>query len=260
MSQQTKVVGFYTRRIFHQLFAPKFLLITNTGIGGGFMWLADLCQQRMEYEIQKKEEKFEINWDRSYNLFRTGIAFGVVGHYWYKFLDWRWVGKTGKSLRNKLICEAVAGPFFSLGAFLGVGRAENKPVKDTFQSFLDNLETICMFEWFFYVPAQFFNFNILSSKYRFLYVAHVTFFYDIFLSYILHRSERDPPRFKLFQYIKHRNEIHRQHDALKQLKKLEPVELEGIKKIEEEPTRITRELIIKTIKWKKILPGKDEDE
>lgn len=65
MSKQARVVGFYTRRIFHQLFAPKFLLITNTGLGGGFMWLADICQQRMEYEYYKREEKFVINWDRS---------------------------------------------------------------------------------------------------------------------------------------------------------------------------------------------------
>lgn len=77
-------------------------------------------------------------------MFKCGLAYGVVGHYWYKFLDWKFVGNTIKILAKKLSCELLAGPFFGLGMFLAVGYGEGKPRQESFLDFVDNLENLIM--------------------------------------------------------------------------------------------------------------------
>lgn len=75
-------------------------------------------------------------------MFKVGLCFGVVGHYWYKFLDWKFVGHTGVALGKKLLSEVVAGPLFGLGMFLGVGYAEGKERRQSIIDFLGNVENL----------------------------------------------------------------------------------------------------------------------
>lgn len=58
--------GVYTRRFFNTLFKPRLLLFTNTAIGGGIMWLADLSQQQADYSFKLvKPPEFQYDWKRS---------------------------------------------------------------------------------------------------------------------------------------------------------------------------------------------------
>lgn len=97
-------------------------------------------------------------------MFKVGLGYGVVGHYWYKFLDWKFVGYTKRALLSKLACEVIAGPIFGLATFLAVGYCEGRARKDTVLDFISNIENLILVKSF--IRFCIVTFNLLSSLFR----------------------------------------------------------------------------------------------
>ncbi|XP_071034463.1 mpv17-like protein 2 [Parasteatoda tepidariorum] len=173
------------KNLTNKLFT-KHLFITNTTLGVFFFGVADVVQQNIEmklYEGKPYEAK------RTANLLLSGSIIGVAGHHWYSFLDRRFPGTAYKQVAKKLLSEMVIGPPVFLAFFLLVGFFDGKPVKTSMAEFKKNILLILAADWAVYAPLQAINFLYLHPKYRFLYVCGLSFMYDIFLSYILHKDE-----------------------------------------------------------------------
>jgi len=194
-------MGSWFRRAVKTAFSPKYLFWTNTSLGMTFLCAGDAIQQkvvqpRMVRYLNKETHGDELpvkplDWDRSRAMLGGGVFFGSVGHFWYKFLDSKFVGNSRKAIRNKLIAEFLIGVPLGFGSFLVVGFLEGKPAKENAKNFFNNIHLICLGDWGFYVPLQYFNFYYLPPQYRVLFVACITLVYDTFFSYLLHREEDD---------------------------------------------------------------------
>lgn len=82
--------------------------------------------------------------DAQVAMARTGVCLGLVGHYWYKLLDHRWPGTSGRTLIKKLLLEMAAGPPFALLTFICLGMFEKKPLNISLANFKDNFAMICL--------------------------------------------------------------------------------------------------------------------
>lgn len=69
---------------------------------------------------------------------------GVVGHYWYAFLDRRFAGKSMPMIRRKLAAELAIGPPFAASIFLVVGALERKPLTKIFQEIKQNIHYLLL--------------------------------------------------------------------------------------------------------------------
>ena len=114
---------------------------------------------------------------------------GLAGHYWYAFLDKRFAGHGLMSIRKKLLCEMAVGPPFGASLFFVSGALEGKPIVKTIDELKKNFHYLIAADWLFYIPLQYFNFLYLPPKYRFLYVAILSLFYDTALVYLLHKED-----------------------------------------------------------------------
>ena len=116
---------------------------------------------------------------------------GIFGHFWYAFLDRKFPGYTLKAVRNKLFGEMACGPPFAASMFLIVGTLEKKSFERIFQETKTNFPYLILCDWCFYIPLQYFNFFYLPPRYRVLYVAVLSLFYDSMLVYLLHRQDTE---------------------------------------------------------------------
>ncbi|XP_054706587.1 mpv17-like protein 2 [Uloborus diversus] len=164
----------------------KHLFVTNTSVGILFLGAGDVIQQMIE-KHQFEGKTFETK--RTRNMMISGCVFGVAGHYWYQFLEFKFPGQTVKAVSKKLLSEMVVGPPIFLGFFIAIGFLEKKPPKKSFEEFKKNFLLICVADWGVYAPLQALNFFYVPIRYRFLYVSALCLAYDVFLSYILHKEE-----------------------------------------------------------------------
>lgn len=73
----------------------------------------------------------------------SGSVFGVAAHYWYRFLDRRFPGKTWKPVGKKLLLEMAIGPPIICGFFLAIGYLEGKSPQTSLEEFKKNFLIIC---------------------------------------------------------------------------------------------------------------------
>lgn len=184
------------KKITTAAFSPKYLFWTNTGLGLTFLCSGDAIQQtivhpRMErYFNTDKDAVIQVHpfdWERSRAMIGGGVFFGSVGHFYYKYLDAKFPGKSSSMIKKKLLCEMAAGIPFGFGGFTIVGALERKPFKDNCKAFYENLGVLLAGDWGFYVPLQYFNFFLVPPQYRVLFVSVIMLVYDTFFSYLLHK-------------------------------------------------------------------------
>lgn len=115
----------------------------------------------------------------------TGLLFGVVGHYWYIYLDSVLIGHSlavvfKKTLIDQLVfCPVGIGLFFfTLGLLEG---SSVKVVCDEIRA--KGLELIIL-DSLVYPPAQFISFRFLPTRFRVLYDCCVAFLVDVYYSHI----------------------------------------------------------------------------
>ncbi|XP_054166051.1 mpv17-like protein 2 [Oppia nitens] len=175
------------RTLIGKLFSPNYLLATNAVSGTVFLLVGDAVQQTLERRVLRTAKTTDFDKQRFVAMSFGGLYFGIFGHFWYLFLDRRFPPAIRHSLRNKLLCEAAVGPPFAATLFYLVGTVEQKSPRHVTDQLRSSLPLLCAADWLVFIPVQFLNFRYFAPKFRFVFVAVISLFYDTFLSFILHQ-------------------------------------------------------------------------
>ncbi|RWS24032.1 coiled-coil domain-containing protein 58-like protein [Leptotrombidium deliense] len=149
-------------------------------------------KQNVEHHVVlKKKTPREHDYRRSLSMAVGGFGFGLMGHFWYKFLDRKLPGNAKMTIAKKIGCELMLSPLFFLEAFFIVGLFEGRTPKECIVNFKNNFPLVFAVDCCIWTPLQAVNFYFLPPKYRFLYVATITLLYDVFFSFVLHKDDYD---------------------------------------------------------------------
>ncbi|XP_054156535.1 mpv17-like protein 2 [Oppia nitens] len=183
------------RTLFRKLYSNDYLFVTNVSSGALLLVASDAIQQAVERRflinsrIAADNDQSIATYDRkrAAKMAGCGIYFGVLGHYWYRFLDRRFpIGKP-LAIRNKLLCEAALSPPFAGSLFLVAGAASGQSWPEIKGQIRDNAGYICLVDYAIFLPLQYLNFRFVPPNQRLLFVAAVGIVYDMFLSFVLNR-------------------------------------------------------------------------
>lgn len=176
------------RAIKEQLFSPKYLLYTNVSISVSLSAMGDILEQH--YEILKGEwDKWSLN--RTRNMAASGMAVGIVCHYWYKFLDARLPGRTVNVVLKKVVIDQlVCSPLCITMFFLSLAILERSSWSEFKNEVIAKAHRLYIAEWVVWPPAQIFNFYFLPNKYRVLYDNTISLGYDVYTSQVKHNNPK----------------------------------------------------------------------
>jgi len=115
----------------------------------------------------------------------VGLGFGVLGHYWYLFLEKKVVGNTMKAvLKKTLIDQVFFSPVIIAFFFIMLGVIEQNSPQCVKEDLIQKGKQIYLVEWCIWPPAQMVNFRLLPPKFRVLYDSCLSFVFDIYYSHI----------------------------------------------------------------------------
>lgn len=167
-------------------FSDKYLLYTNVTLSGTLSGFGDLLEQH--YEILTHELE---SWDkiRTRNMSVSGIAIGVICHYWYNYLDRRLPGYTIQTVCKKIIVDQlICSPVCITTLFVTCAFLERKPTKELVKEIKEKAWILYVAEWTVWPLAQFINFYFLPTKFRVLYDNTISVGYDVYTSYVKHKK------------------------------------------------------------------------
>lgn len=121
-------------------------------------------------------------------VFRMSIAGafgGVIGHFWYIFLDRRFVGTTLKIIAKKCLFDQIVFAPLGIIYFFGLlGLMEGGSIKTIVSEIRQKGPEVMLVDWLVYPPAQFINFKFLPTRFRVLYDCFIAFGLDLYYSHI----------------------------------------------------------------------------
>lgn len=198
-SKFLKVEVFQRCRQINQLMFNKYLLLTNVGISATLSCAGDIIQQN--YEIVKTGKR---TWDkaRTFRMTVSGVAIGVVCHYWYGFLDKKYPGRALKTVLKKVVIDQlVCSPVYITIFFATTCYMEERKWEDFKEELMQKWWRLYLAEWVIWPPAQILNFYFLPPRYRVLYDNAISLGYDVYTSYVKHeiplnenKEDNDEPR------------------------------------------------------------------
>ncbi|CAF2560018.1 unnamed protein product [Rotaria sp. Silwood2] len=161
----------------------SFLL--NITSASGLLTLGDYCAQTF-YDKKKNLDK-----KRLFAACMTGIALGIEGHVWYKFLDRVIAQATWRNAFKKVLCDQiVAAPIYTTTYIIGTSILEGRTSFHTLQSDTKkNFLPLYIADCVVFIPTQLVNFRYISAYYRVPFMFVISFIFNAFLSAYKHTHE-----------------------------------------------------------------------
>lgn len=117
----------------------------------------------------------------------SGMAVGIVCHYWYKYLDARLPGRTVNIVLKKVfIDQLICSPLCITMFFLSLAILENSSWSELKSEITSKAHRLYVAEWVVWPPAQILNFYFLPHRYRVLYDNTISLGYDVYTSQVKH--------------------------------------------------------------------------
>jgi protein Mpv17 len=177
-----------TAVLIKQNLFSKYLIVTNVLVSAAFSGFGDITEQVFEL-ASSYQQKWNLT--RTVKLTLTGLPVGLVCHYWYLFLDKHFYNHNHKTIFTKVILSQVIFSPICIVLFFATLGYLNQSSKD---EIIDNIETkgkrIYLLEWAVWPPASLLNFYFIPLRYRVLYDNIISFGFDIYNSYIVHKHLR----------------------------------------------------------------------
>lgn len=187
---------YFIRNLSNTLF-KKYLLTTNIVSSGILMSMGDALSQYIEQKYAVKSDKKQqvtINWSRNAVMFAVGAAQGPLHHYFYGWLDKRYVGATMKNSSIKILYDQfIMSPVCIIMFFYSAGWMYRQTNRECAEELKSKFLTVYITDWMVWPFAQFLNFYYLHPRYRVVYVNFVTMLYNVFLSYVKHTNPENLP-------------------------------------------------------------------
>ena len=164
----------------------KYLLVTNLTISTSSSGLGDFVEQM--FEIISKNQ---ANWDkiRTLKLSATGLTLGVICHYWYIYLDRRFVGPGFVNVLKKMIyTQFINSPICILTFFMTFGILSQWSKEQALEHTIEKGKKMYLNEWFIWPTALIIGFYYLPTKYRVLYDSGISFGFDVYYSYLVNKE------------------------------------------------------------------------
>lgn len=174
----------------------KYLLTTNIVSSGILMSIGDLLSQKVE---QKTKETSETRYDlvRNAKMFVVGAIQGPLHHYFYRWLDNKYVETTLRTTSIKILYDQlVMSPVCIVGFFYPAGWLFNQSTEECTKELKSKFLKVYVTDWMVWPATQFINFYYLPPQYRVIYVNLITMLYNVFLSHVKHEGAHKLPAIK----------------------------------------------------------------
>ena len=164
----------------------KYLFFSNVVISIGFSGLGDCIEQAVEILSKYKNE---WNKTRSFKLAITGIPVGIICHYFYIFLDKKFIETTFKVIFQKvMLSQFICSPLCIISFYSTIGVLNKWSFKETIDNTISKGSKVYVAEWIVWPPAYVFSFYFLSTRHRVLYDNFISLGFNVFNSYIVHKD------------------------------------------------------------------------
>uniref|UniRef100_A0A0N4ZTF5 Mpv17-like protein 2 n=1 Tax=Parastrongyloides trichosuri TaxID=131310 RepID=A0A0N4ZTF5_PARTI len=170
----------------NKIYSPKYIYFSNAITTSGFFIIGDILSQ---YITRNQNEKFKIDSSRVLRLAFVGGNIGIMTTVWYKFLD-GFVLHPNMIIRNlvKIKADFCVSPIFSSFCIIISSLLEGKSIRSSIQEYTCQWRHVLKTDLCIWPPCQFFNFFLLTPKFRVLYVATVDIIYSCCMSYFANKN------------------------------------------------------------------------
>lgn len=176
-----------------QTLLEKHPLVSNLTICIGFGALGDFIEQMRE-NFQKNRNNPIDSWDkvRTIKFAGAGVSVGFICHYWYNFLDKRFIELTWKNVVKKIfLCQFVHSPLCIVTFFMSIGYFNQWSRDEILKSIHEKGLILYEAEWIVWPPALLFSFYFLPTCYRVLFDSLVSLGFDILNSYLVYNDPKE---------------------------------------------------------------------
>ncbi|KAH8396415.1 hypothetical protein KR222_009944, partial [Zaprionus bogoriensis] len=171
-------------------FSNKFLLLTNVGISLTLSSVGDMLEQQLELyngEIDK------FSGTRTSHMATSGVAVGIICHYWYQLLDKHLPGRSMRVVAKKIVLDQlICSPVYISAFFITLGILEEKQPHEVWDEIKEKAWKLYAAEWTVWPVAQFINFYWVPTHYRIFYDNVISLGYDVFTSKVKHSPSHLP--------------------------------------------------------------------
>ncbi|BFF98271.1 mpv17-like protein 2 [Drosophila madeirensis] len=168
-------------------FSKRFLLYTNLGISFSLSMVGDTMEQSYERYLGEIDA---WNGTRTLRMGMGGLTVGVVCHYWYQYLDYRYPNRNIRTVMRKILLDQIiCSPFYITVFFITMGLLERQSWEEFREEVMEKAVVLYMAEWTIWPAAQFVNFFLIKPRYRVFYDNSMSLGYDIYTSGVKYRKK-----------------------------------------------------------------------
>lgn len=132
-------------------------------------------------------EQKPIDWSRNAKMFAVGAVQGPLHHYFYGWLDGKYVAATLRNTSIKILYDQlVMSPVCIVAFFYPAGWMFGQTTAECNKEFREKFLRVYVTDWIIWPATQFINFYYLAPQYRVIYVNAITMLYNVFLSHVKH--------------------------------------------------------------------------